>query len=408
MIYPNETVLGTDFGWYGKPGPVSYSFTITKFPTQNDYAANLFLIPNATMMYTPNDTSVDWNCTNSVIFSIAANTSNPATNWNVSFSVKTNLQANNPNLTLVRFNYPTIPNGTWTVTFHNNTDFTITPPDHSYATNSSLPPDAMELVTGHAVGDTALTPYFGIMNGALSNIGVPCVFGGVAIQGASTNLNDAFDAGVFDTNIWTKLTDYAPDIMVLTSDVKGYLSWNVPNDQNYTSLIVAPSPTGPWSDLSTSANWLLVNGSAGSTHQAVLSKSALHAVLGGAETNAAYFRLVKRVATQLQILLPGETNAPGTATGKIGTPTPQTSGNPFDLTINACDATWHIASSSDSVAITSDDTTAFLPPNATLAGGTVTITGNFFFGSSGTWTVTATDTTNPAISAGTSTAITIP
>jgi len=32
--------------------------------------------------------------------------------------------------------------------------------------------------------------------------------------------------------------------------------------------------------------------------------------------------MVKRAFTQLQVLLPGETNAPNTTTGKIGTPDP--------------------------------------------------------------------------------------
>ena len=71
--------------------------------------------------------------------------------------------------------------------------------------------------------------------------------------------------------------------------------------------------------------------------------------------------MLKRVATQLQVLLPGETNAPGTATGKIGTPLPQAAGIPFDITINACDATWHIAASTDTVHLTTDDPSGYPP-----------------------------------------------
>jgi hypothetical protein len=126
-------------------------------------------------------------------------------------------------------------------------------------------------------------------------------------------------------------------------------------------------------------------------------------------TNQAYFELVKRVASQLQVLLPGETNAPGTATGKTGTPAPQSAGVPFNLTVNGCDATWHIATScGDTVSFTSTDGSAFLPGNTALANGTVTIIGNTLFGSSGTWTITATDVTTNAVAPGTSTPITIP
>src|SRR5512146_96681 len=42
--------------------------------------------------------------------------------------------------------------------------------------------------------------------------------------------------------------------------------------------------------------------------------------------------------THLQILLPGETAAPGTSTGKMGTPRDQTAGVPFDVRVRACDA----------------------------------------------------------------------
>ena len=40
---------------------------------------------------------------------------------------------------------------------------------------------------------------------------------------------------------------------------------------------------------------------------------------------------------RLQVLLPGETAAPGTSSGKTGTPNAQTAGIPFYVTVNACD-----------------------------------------------------------------------
>ena len=118
--------------------------------------------------------------------------------------------------------------------------------------------------------------------------------------------------------------------------------------------------------------------------------------------------MVKRVASQLQVLLPGETNAPNTLTGKIGTPAPQTVGVPITLTINARDTTWHITPCSDTVAITCSDTSAGFVPNTALVNGTATITDTFYCGSSGTWTVTATDATTNTISSGVSSPITIP
>jgi hypothetical protein len=104
--------------------------------------------------------------------------------------------------------------------------------------------------------------------------------------------------------------------------------------------------------------------------------------------------------TQLQLLMPGETAAPGTATGKTGTPTAQTAGTPFNVTVNAVDANWNLVSSTHTIAISSTDANAALPANAALAGGTKTFA--VTFKTAGSWTVTATDATDGTKTANTS------
>src|SRR6185369_13676329 len=52
------------------------------------------------------------------------------------------------------------------------------------------------------------------------------------------------------------------------------------------------------------------------------------------------FAVSSAVFSKLQLLVPGETAAPGTASGKTGTPNPQAAGTPFNVTVNAVDATW--------------------------------------------------------------------
>lgn len=78
--------------------------------------------------------------------------------------------------------------------------------------------------------------------------------------------------------------------------------------------------------------------------------------------------------TKLQILLPGEVAAPGTATGKTGSPTVREAGVPFNVTVNAVDDNWNLVTNvTDVIAIspdvTSDATTSLLPANAALTGG---------------------------------------
>ena len=108
---------------------------------------------------------------------------------------------------------------------------------------------------------------------------------------------------------------------------------------------------------------------------------------------------------KLQILLPGETSAPGTASGKTGAPTAQTAGTAFNVTVNAVDANWNPVSSTDTVGITSSDANAALPANAALVAGAKTFSVTPKTG--GTATFTSTDVTNGAMTANTSPAATI-
>src|SRR6185437_5025948 len=109
--------------------------------------------------------------------------------------------------------------------------------------------------------------------------------------------------------------------------------------------------------------------------------------------------------TKLQILLPGETAAPGTASGKTGSPSAQTAGGAFNVVVNAVDANWNVVSSTDTVGITSTDANAALPANTALVAGTKTF--SITPKTAGSKTFTATDITNGAMTANTSPATTI-
>src|SRR5207249_9517780 len=77
--------------------------------------------------------------------------------------------------------------------------------------------------------------------------------------------------------------------------------------------------------------------------------------------------------TKLQLLAPGETAAPGSASGKTGTPTVQTAGTAFTVTARAVDANWNLLTNvTDTVGITSSDANASVPANAPLIAGTKT------------------------------------
>src|SRR5690606_8136260 len=95
-------------------------------------------------------------------------------------------------------------------------------------------------------------------------------------------------------------------------------------------------------------------------------------------------------ATMLQVLMPGETAAPGTSTVKTGTPAAQIAGNNIMVTINAVDENWNLVSTATpTVKITASDDNAELPDNTALTAGTRTFL--VTFKTAGNHTVTATD-----------------
>src|SRR5262249_55071088 len=108
---------------------------------------------------------------------------------------------------------------------------------------------------------------------------------------------------------------------------------------------------------------------------------------------------------KLQLLIPGETAAPGTSAGKTGTPIPQTAGAPFTVTVNAVDANWNVISTNDTVAISSSDLNAALPANAALVSGTGSF--SLTLKPAGSATVTASDLTHSGITASTSPSVTV-
>jgi hypothetical protein len=90
--------------------------------------------------------------------------------------------------------------------------------------------------------------------------------------------------------------------------------------------------------------------------------------------------------SRLQVLLPGEQAAPGTVTGKTGTPEDQTVGVPFDIRVRACDSDWAtVTSVTNLITLTSTDGSADLPVDFLLGAGEATVSvtvnagGSFLF-----------------------------
>jgi len=68
------------------------------------------------------------------------------------------------------------------------------------------------------------------------------------------------------------------------------------------------------------------------------------------------------IGKKLQVLLPGECAAPGTTTGKTGSPTERMAGAEFGITVRACDDNWNLLTSAvPVVTLTPSDTVSTIP-----------------------------------------------
>src|SRR5207248_4652851 len=74
--------------------------------------------------------------------------------------------------------------------------------------------------------------------------------------------------------------------------------------------------------------------------------------------------------SKLQVLLPGESADPGSATGKTGSPTAQAADTAFSVTVNAVDANWNlVASAAPTVHLATNKVAGYssLPADAALS-----------------------------------------
>ncbi|MBN1165181.1 MAG: hypothetical protein JXB45_11425, partial [Candidatus Krumholzibacteriota bacterium] len=108
----------------------------------------------------------------------------------------------------------------------------------------------------------------------------------------------------------------------------------------------------------------------------------------------------------IQVLLPGEFPAPGTETGKTGTPRVQIVGIPCPVVVRVCDGQWNtVESVRHVIRLTTTDGTADLPAAAPLINGELTLP--VTFNRAGSFTVTAEDLTDYEHRLGVSSPVTV-
>ncbi len=409
QTYNEEGVATFDSGqsWVGATQPASYSVTFGDWNTVPGFIFQMQFIPNpaAVNPYTP------WSGPNNFALTITKQ----ATNFTASIDWKTNRPSSGTVSNAMFMSTTTTKLGTWTWTFSNNPDGsatgTVTAPDGSTGSFSVASDVA-------AIFANPCYVFYGIVPNSTQGEGQFIDVNRITttnVSGANIDADFVANPDSFDTNsVWN--TAYSLDqnsVQIVTTNTPYWLTWVYPDTGFASGLETATNLAGNWLSPAYYNNGTPVVSTLMGTKLkwTLLSKANLPTVdgmPGSMPSPNAFFHLIKRNFTKLQVLLPGETNAPGTVTGKVGTPTAISLGNggAGNVTINAVDSTYHIVTvSGDMISLTSSDASATLPAAAALANGTVTE--QVFFGSTGNFTVTATDTTTATIPAVTSSSVTV-
>jgi hypothetical protein len=385
-------------GWLEVPNPVTYSATITNYPGTNNpnYQTHIFLIPGTPPAI---ETAPDFDEPDLIFLDIHNNADGTAY---AAFRYKIN-QPTNEDIygpdngtsgTLAVLNASSII-GSWSMSFNNDTNVTLYGPG-GVSTNFSISSSVAEQFVD------PLTVYVGSQPNSAANIGQSVVLSDFSITGNDAPVNDNFatDASL-DLTTWQTVVGDPTTIQLVPPGSSWWLSWNLPDSGFYLQTTSNLSGTNGWTALTGPNSNAGPFGSLSTGSQRMLLLPATNM-----NARANYFRLAQQPFVQLQVLLPGETAAPGTPTGKTGTPLTQTVGVPFPITVNAVDTNWVVMTLvTDTVDLSCTDTTATIDPDAALVNGTGTF--NVTFGTDGQFTITGTDTSDNTKAINTSSSVSV-
>jgi len=402
------TTGSANLTWYGQPKPVTYSFTIASWPAKDTgWQAGLHLCPDPQASQINSDP--DWSDASDLWVAMQQNADGTVS---AGIAYKTNQVNNNAQMfvspgALVPYqnealglNVPSAV-GTWTLTFTSDTAMTLTWSNgaSTISTNATLPADVAAAYSGYVGAFLYSSP------AANANVGDYSIFTAYNITGVGTPVHEDLTSGALSAPFLNLISQgyynagwitNPPNQIFVTSADAYWFTWTIPAS-GFSPIYRTNLVGGAWANLTPAAQIL-----SGTTYWNLLSKASTSA-------HSQYYAMVFRVFSQLQVILPGETNAPGTLTGKTGTPTTLSAGGPpiETVTVNACDANWNVMTGiTDMVNLTTTDTGASIPGDTAMVSGTVTFPPLLFSGQ-GTFTVTASDTTNTNILSNTSSPVTV-
>lgn len=366
-----RTVASTGYSFAGQSS-VTYSWDIKTWPdssTDNNWQAHFMIVGPGDAGSANYNSAADWNMANAIYMTIQRA---PDGTGFMSFRCKTNEPGgqnmlfntypqtdtvNNPNGYPVEpLGYLTCatPVGHWSVTIAGGNNVTVTPP--ASGTPATF---ALDAPTAAVFADPVCL-ILGCMANNAAGVGQNMVYGSFSVAGTpSSDFVDNFDAdSVLNATLWENLSEDFAGVTLVPVGSAWWVAWSLPDSgfslQTASSL---PATELQWQD--TTPLSTIIIGSPASKAASVPSSG-----------NQAYYRLIKRVYSQLQVLLPGELAAPNTPTGKTGTPDVQATGVPFYVIVNAVDANFNPVPNTDTVQISDPLESNFISLSGTDATGT--------------------------------------
>ena len=208
---------GLNYSWIGSSTPVTYSTTIASYPgTQYPgFQSVIYMIPNGPL----GDPGIDYDATDCVEFSIKNNANGTATGL---LEYKTNEPSGNAQFTtnIVASITTSTVLGTWSVTFNNDTNVTVTGPG-GVSKIGNFPDEATAQVFANP-----LRLYYGDQQGGAANASAPpAIFSEFAVSGLSgASFDDTFTEATINTNLWV-LDAPTPGNITLVSAAAGAQGW---------------------------------------------------------------------------------------------------------------------------------------------------------------------------------------
>ena len=261
VVYVPSEDLNNQLWWQNQSDTMTYSVTWADFPDKNTSAGfqgHIMLATDSGGGVTP-----DWTDANMVMveFQYASTPGADGTNGTPDDVVmararllhKVNEANNNAMLYRTQANAADGPVGvlgevlapsmlgTWSISFRNNTNVTLTASDGTTA-NLVIPPDDAALYEPTSKGVTAS---FGVQPNSVSRIGLSAIISRIKIvKGATVVVDDQFQSAELNAEKWVVRAQEPGGVFPIPSDVLYLVSWPLP-DTGFT-LRTGPSVAGPW------------------------------------------------------------------------------------------------------------------------------------------------------------------